>query len=203
MRGQITDIPKDETLMSTTFKFTSPVEKTEYDKEFVLLVGCPAAGKDSCVGVKTYANNFRNYSVVSFDQIRLDLYKKEFGDSTDNKNVLYDKAWKYCNNKKYNLENIMFNDYISKIKHNVIISNTNLTIKARRRLINRINKEYNNVKITIIYIFVEEDELIKRDLLRKENDKSVGADVITRMFYSFDLPTTNEEVDKIFIFYNN
>jgi predicted kinase len=97
----------------------------------------------------------------------------------------------------------MFNDYISKIKHNVIISNTNLTIKARKKLIDRINREYNNVKITIIYIFVEEDELIRRDLLREKADKSVGADVITRMFYSFELPTANENVDQIFVFYNN
>jgi predicted kinase len=201
MRGQITDVPKNDSLISTVFETNMPFEKNDYDKEFVILVGCPAAGKDSFI---TNSDKYSSdkYSIVSFDQIRIDLYTKEFGDTSDNYDTLYKKAWEYCNNKKYNLEDIMFNDYISKIYHNVIISNTNLTIKSRKRLINRLYNEYDNCKITIIYIYLEESELIERDLHRGKNDKTVGEDVITSMFHSIDVPTSNENVDQILVLYN-
>ena len=163
------------------------------NKEIILMVGCPASGKDA------WADKLKNKNtlIISYDQLRIETYlnfNKGISENTSS-NQIYQYAFIYCQNKNIDITqkmiqyiklNFICNENINKI----VIANTNLSPKARRPIVN-LAKQY-KIKISAITILNDLDTLILRDKKRRNIDKSVGEFTIDSMFYSLQLPTKNE-----------
>lgn len=166
-----------------------------------MLIGPPASGKDYLI------DNSMSGEVakVSYDSIRVRLYLKDNPAMINNanKDEVYSMAWAWCNINKINLDIHMMNDIDDALKtgvSNIAISNTNMTTKGRVALIKKLRDNFCipiNVIASVVMCGI--DELVERDNNRQSDDKSVGKDVITRMFYNFEIPTLAEGFDGIII----
>jgi len=172
------------------FDLTIPEFNGYDDKPTVyVFTGAPACGKD------TFINSMEetNIKIVSYDELRIRLYSAANDIEGMSSNDLYSNAWKWCNDTKVNLDNYMYPEIGDMLKNgwNVAISNTNMTIKGRKKIFQRINElgEYN---IVVVFIYSDEYDLIERDTYRKDKDKSVGAHVIHRMYNNLEVPTLAE-----------
>ncbi len=168
----------------------------------IIMMGCPACGKDT-VAEKIVKDTNDDYKIFSFDNVRINAYQKNHSDYKSTGNDLYSAAWNWCNKVKLDLNKIMFNEIKLALNagKEIIISNTNMSIKARARLINSI-RNLGDVNVICIYVYVDKFDLIDRDNSRKDDDKSVGEEVIHRMYTSMQLPTLNEDIDRIIPIYN-
>lgn len=211
--GQITSNSLNGTKKDIfSLSFTVPEILPEFDKHkqvVSLMIGCPASGKDTIANALIYKST-ESSRIVSYDDIRVDLYKEAFPNididiNTLSSNELYQNAWKWCNEKRINLDEIMYTQIreILASGRNVIISNTNVTKKARKSHIERLRKEFgDSINIGAIFVCVDRFDLCDRDEQRKDKDKSVGEKVITRMYNNFELPELNEGFDRVEIFLN-
>ena len=162
-------------------------------KIITLMCGIPASGKDTII-----RNTFDyDFDVFSFDNIRVREYLKYNPDKKQiNNNELYHNAFKWCNKHKINLFNLIIDDIINSNKKYIVISNTNLTRKVRKKLINLIRNKI-DCEIRCHCIITPPDVAIKRDKSRASFDKKVGDSVINDMFNIFTLPTMNENFNSI------
>ena len=142
-----------------------------------LLVGLPGSGKS------TYAKLLckKQTIVYSSDKIRKEI-------TGDVNNQLFNmKVFDIL--KKRTIESLLNGN-------SVIIDSTNLSYKRRKNFIESLNKiECNKIAIVMATPF---NECIKRD---SERERSVGKNVLDRMYKSFSMPSKMEGFDKIDIAY--
>lgn len=172
------------------------------DKCVYMYCGVPGSGKDYL------AEKTPNSEIVSFDNIRIDLWKKEQSQDTLDKmsdKEIYNEAWEWCKENRINLMGHM----MKQIKHifdtsekYVCICNTNLTRKARRKIINSL-WSFKNYKIEIIcvYVLVPYKDIINRNLYRSSH--TVPMSVIEQMCLNQHIPTLYEGFDSVSIINNN
>jgi predicted kinase len=186
--GRICDDKNTE--MNDNMLETLPINlDTETNPDFLIMSGIPGSGKD------TWARSLR-YKILSYDDIRIELYKKATGDT------YYQNAWNWCNENKIDLNKYLI-EKIKENRYNVAICNTNLTVKARRKMMNLIKSVWKDCTIGSVYLWVNEDVAIERDLKRKDIDKSVGDRVINKFFKRQSLPCHYEVFDDYKIVINN
>lgn len=192
------------------------VERKEFDgskQSVFIMIGPPASGKDYII--KTHMTE--DVKVLSFDKMRVDLYLNHLnihnklnmsGDAyrlITPPTQLYSEAWKWCNDTKKNFDSMLQESIIEELLygHSVAISNTNMTIKSRRKLITFL-KSIKIVDINIIGCLVYSDfyTLGERDNSRRSDDKTVGEQVIRKMCNNFEVPTMDEGFDNIMTFLN-
>lgn len=150
-------------------------------KELVYLVGLPASGKSTYI-----EKHYKNYAIVSNDAI-VEEFAKE-------KNIDYNTAWKKLNFSYVNEECMRRFKAAVKAGKNIVIDNTNLTIKARRKY-----DAPDYVKIAVVFN-ISDSELSKRTEKRKnETGKLVPVDAIDNMKHIFVKPTKSEGFDKIIL----
>jgi len=147
--------------------------------------GLPGSGKD-------YLAKKTNKPILSFDDIRVEYYKEKNKkeDWINLKyNDIYINAFKYCNEKKINLNNILRKK--AKVLLNkgldINICNTSLTRKSRRSIINTIGTKYNYI---INQVFVPTKTIKERNNTR---NKKIPFDVIKRMMLHMTVATHFEE----------
>jgi len=162
--------------------------------DIILMCGSPASGKD------TLANNmFSNSVILSYDDIRMEIYNEKIGfDYNLSYNERYRQSFEYCRDKKINLNNYLFKKIKLSINNGnkVVISNTNLTRKGRRSLINIIRND-RDLKINTIgacFICSDKNELYKRD---QNRNKTIGKNVIDKFVKNQQIPTIKEGFDLI------
>ena len=181
-------------------KFPSRGEECSYKEEFIpkpfnpdlptinIWVGLPYSGKD-------YLAEKTGYPIISYDQIRIKLYKENHL-NWKNESNLYNKAWLYCRDKdlnRYLLKELR--DINARIMN---ICNTSLTRKARRSLINCINpKKYN---INIKHVFCPTEVLFKRIKYRPEQiiPSNIINDMMGRMTIATHFEKNINDIDYIF-----
>jgi predicted kinase len=205
--GQITSssIGLKSNIFDLTFEKPDNIIEFDDTKPTVyLMIGSPASGKDTIA-----SNLLENVSIVSYDKLRVELYKQSFINENKLKdlspNELYNNAWKWCNDKRIQLNDPMYGEIKDLLAsgRNVAISNTNMTNKSRKPHIERLRKEYGyTINIVACFVCVDIIDLWERDENRKDEDKSVGEKVITKMYYSFELPTFSEGYDNIILYLN-
>ena len=148
----------------------------------VMLICAPTgSGKSTIVKdlIVSYETLNKKVGVHSMDQCRLDWYSPDYEDA-------YRLA---VADKKFNGR--VMSDYSDKIKTNdvVIVDNTNLSPKRRRRYLTG-----DNTHATVLLL----DYATNYSRFMNRTDKKIGKFVLDQMYWNFKLPILGE-VDKIFI----
>lgn len=151
-----------------------PFDETKF--EVVLMSALPGSGKDTYI-----ANNFKDWGVVSLDDIRVELGIKP----TDKKG----------NGKVIQLAKERAKEFMRKHK-NFVWNATNITAQLRQQLID-LFASYGG-KVTIVYVEVPYKTLIKQNNAR---DAIVPQIVLDRMISKLE-PPVREEAHKIITFVN-
>lgn len=141
-----------------------------------MLVGLPGAGKS------TYCNTYKNYTVISSDEIR-----KEFGDVNDQSK----------NNEVFTILRQRVINNLNK-GNNVLVDSTNLN---RRRRIAFLN-ELKNIPCKKICVLVATpyEICVAQNF---ERHRKVPSEVLWNMYKSFNVPTHHEGFDDIVVYYLN
>lgn len=152
--------------------------------EIIILVGLPGSGKSTYI---KQLQHKRDYVVLSTDDI-FDRFASDAG-------ISYNQAFKTLPYK--DAEREMFSDLREALsqKKNIIVDQTNMTIKSRARKLSAVPKGY---KKTAVVFSVDDKELQRRlDQREREIGKSIPADVIKTMKASFQPPSQAEGFDEI------
>lgn len=134
-------------------------------------VGLPASGKS------TLAHKMTDYIVISSDELRKELYG-DINDQTHNAEIFEEM-------------NRRTKQYIDEGK-NVFYDATNLSRKRRGHLIKQIAK--NADKKIAGYLHIDLETAIRRD---EQRDRTVGAEVIKKMFKNLQIPLKGEGFDEV------
>jgi predicted kinase len=151
------------------------------DPFLILLIGPPLSGKTTWI-----RNNFPNTSVISRDEIVMEVYGSrnytEAFNNVDQKEVdrVLDSRL-----RKANSEN-----------KNIIIDMTNMTSKRRKQNLNYFSNDYH--KIAVIFPILSDEEYEIRNQKRiKEENKDLPMHVIKRMISSYQPIRSDEGFDKV------
>lgn len=161
----------------------NPVD-IEKSKEIILLVGLPGSGKSTWV--KNFLLTHSDYVIVSSDDI-IDAYAKSIGKT-------YTEVFNdFMGNAEVEY-NIKLSTSLREGK-NIIVDRTNLTVKARRKILSKVSKDY---KKTAIVFNTPVDEIKKRLIQRDyEIGKSIPNHIFSSMLENYVAPTSSEGFDEI------
>jgi hypothetical protein len=186
------------------FDLTPPVSNRVVDptKKVYITIGAPGSGKDYVLNMIS-----DHIKIVSYDQLRVELYKEEMGDVIKDlpSTELYSNARKWVIKKKVNLDPPMYKiirDWVVSGVNYIGISNTNMTRKGRMHVVRKIRELCPEYTICYVFVFAHTEDLIMRDKNRKDVDKMVGEQAIYQILNNFELPIMDEGVDEIAICYN-
>jgi len=175
-----------------TFK-QIPIDNNK--QTITIWAGLPGSGKD-------YLAEKSGDTIVSFDDIRVDTYKKNiskdlWGDFSDE--LLYSNAFIYCIKKKINLTELLRQKIKALDDTNISICNTSLTRKSRRTLINVIGAhKYNWI---MKQVFCPIDTILERN--QKRSCKTIPESVIANMSKRIEIATLFENhISKIYYIFN-
>lgn len=152
------------------------------DNFVIIMIGIPGSGKTRMA--KSLLDNHSNTVYLSSDEIRKELCGDE-GDQSNNDDVFdlfYDRL----------------NQALVAGK-NAILDATNLTLKARKRIIRVVRAIQRPIKIVAFVMNVDPELCLKRN---SERDRIVPEQVIERMLCTYQHPQKFEGFDEI-IFANN
>ena len=153
-------------------------------RNFTMLIGLPASGKS------TYAESLveKHYKICSSDNVRKQLFGDESiqGDSSEVFKVLHEQV-------------------IAAFEagYNVVYDATNVTIKNRKSILDKIKVLNNNgfaINTTAVVFAIPIEECIYRNNLR---ERVVPQEVIYNMRAKFQLPLRNEGFDEILFEFSN
>jgi len=152
--------------------------------ECQILVGCPCSGKS------TYREKFlkdnQDYVIVSSDDIIDNLCAKD--------GITYSQGFKKHIDYATKESKRIFNNAIEN-KQNIIIDQTNMSVKSRKSKLDALSKDY--VKTAVIFI-VQNDVLYDRlEKRAKETGKNIPKDVIISMLNNYEKPSKEEGFDNI------
>jgi len=157
----------------------------------VVLVGLPASGKSTARANAIATGSARDSHIYSTDD-RIDAYAAEMGKT-------YSEVFQEYAKVATQIANQEVDDAIAR-KQNVLWDQTNMTVKKRRKIINRFPKEYRLECVCILPPFnqEQEDELQRR--LEGRSGKDIPDFVMKSMRNSFDLPSQNEGFNRVMYF---
>lgn len=199
-KGRITEDEDTNKLSNIKFTFNNrngfhDNRSKSSDVEIIFLCGVPGCGKNWFI-----THYYPNTPTISYDDIRLNVYRGEFGDTGESKKDEYLSAFKYCSRNKIDLNshvNKRFKYLVNQGYKRIIINNTNLTKKRRRSLINLLgNKNY----LKAIYIVRTTDEIVNAN--RTRDDKRLDSTTLFNFINKQPIPTKEEGFDMIEFFDN-
>ncbi len=158
----------------------------KFTPQAIMLIGMPGSGKSTYIDELKAQNPDRDYVVLSTDDILERL--------GDEKGWDYNQAFKNIPFKKVQaIFNTNFQQAV-KDKKDIILDQTNLTVKSRAKKLNKLPEEYR--KIAIVFI-VTADELERRLNERfAKTGKSVPEFILNNMIRSY-IPPSHSEFDEI------
>ena len=152
----------------------------------IMLIGVPGSGKSTYIDELKAQSPARDYVVLSTDDV-LERLGNEHGWN-------YRQAYENIPFKKVQaIFNIDFRQAV-KDKKDIIIDQTNLTVKSRARKLNKLPKEYK--KIAVVFN-IDADEMKRRlDKRVAEDGKSVPQHILDNMI-GYYVPPSRSEFDEI------
>lgn len=153
---------------------------------FIMMVGAPGSGKSTWIN-KFVSDNIHEWVIISTDII-IEAYAEKKG-------LIYSEAYKEISAKDVRIKfNIQLRQSLNK-GLNIVLDQTNMTIKSRRKKLSQIPKEY---EITATVFELDRSELRKRAIKRKnETKKEVSEKVIDDMIERYERPTKNEGFNSV------
>lgn len=137
---------------------------------FIMIMGLPASGKS------TLASSFENYIHISSDAIREELLGSE--EDQSNNNLVFETMRSRTINALKNGKNVVYDA-------------TNTSSKKRKAFLKQLPK---NVEKECIYVATNFYDCLDRDSKR---ERSVGREVILKVFRNLQIPMIHEGWDKI------
>lgn len=150
-------------------------------QQAIMMVGIPGSGKSTIANELPEKWDLNNCKIFSSDEYRKIVCGNE-NDQTQNEKVF---KTLYKDMKAY-LEK----------GFDVIFDATNTTLKSRRKFIEQTQSLHKNISIVAYVVNTPASSCISRDTMR---DRCVGADVINKFIYSFQMPHYFEGIDEIYI----
>jgi len=151
--------------------------------KMIMTIGIPGSGKSTFIKDSSRSKEYLGYKIHGSDDLREELYSD-------------------VNNQTNNVK--LFEILHKRIKadliqgNNVIYNATNLSYKRRKGFLESLNKiECEKVAIVMATPF---NDCINRD---RNRGKSVGKQVLDRMYKSFTMPSKMEGFDKILLEYSD
>lgn len=148
-------------------------------KTIVYLVGLPAVGKSTYI-----KKHYPDYVVISNDEIIEEYAKKH--------NMKYNEAWgkvsfKFVKNECMN----RFNKAVSQ-KKNIVIDNTNMTVKSRRAY-----EHPGYIKKAVVFRISDAEHKKRIEKRLKETGKFVPEDAVKNMIAKYVEPSKSEGFEEI------
>ncbi|MFW6312177.1 MAG: hypothetical protein ACOC1K_08085, partial [Nanoarchaeota archaeon] len=150
-----------------------------------LLCGLPGSGKDYFLD-----QNRLKESSVSFDDIRIRLYRENYDCSGLNDREIYHRAFNFCNDKKIDLNSFLkrdVNKLLEKGYKEIYVNNLNLRRKARRKIMNLLGRD---LGYKAIFIGREYKDIILSNINR--SSKFIPLDIIDWMSKNIHFPCAIE-----------
>lgn len=150
---------------NTFLKAKVKMPNSDSDTVVTIMVGPTGVGKSSYI-----ADNFPDAPIHSMDKLRLELYDEDY-------TTAFKKS---CDDPDFNKK--VMQDFAIKIKHCsfVVVDNTNIKNKARRRYI-----AGKHTSDAVVFLTTLEENL-KR--LTNRTDKHIPVSVLHRMYWGLQLP---------------
>ncbi|MFA6198852.1 MAG: AAA family ATPase [Bacteroidales bacterium] len=137
----------------------------------IITVGISGSGKT------TWANQQKDYVVISRDDLRKEVLEKELGHPIPEKDLF--KLWDFEKEPLINRMQFSLFTKCAKEKKNVIVADTNITKKFRDKVVEQLEQLGYTTELKVLHIDVE--EAIKRDKNRPVN---VGEKIIRNQYNS-------------------
>lgn len=170
-----------------TYKEYEPL--IEKNLNHVVFCGVPGSGKN-------FMAKADNFEIISYDQIRMDIFKQYKNINNLNPADAYNQAYDYCKNNKGNLYKELVDRVINSTSKRIAICNTNTSIKARRDCIKAFKERFDRLgtynEIECRFVLNTRKNCINNDLNRSEDDKLVSEEVIDKFLCNINLPTMHE-----------
>ena len=156
----------------------------EHSPKIIILIGLSGSGKT--VWTENFLKTHDNYVVVSSDDIiqkKADSLGKTYSEIFDTSIEAAEQEFK--NNLRNSIEK----------RENIIVDRTNITKKARRRVLSIVPKEYEKIAVT----FSVNDAELKTRLLQREfkTGKHIPDFVISDMRTRYQEPDSSEGFSEI------
>lgn len=154
----------------------------KYPTPFVMLLsGVPMSGKSTWI-----KDNYPDTIVISRDNILMEVMNTKD----------YDKAFFEADQKIIDKKLNEKLKIAGKLKQNVILDMTNISVKTRARNLSFFSEDF--YKIAIVFPILTSDEYKKRNEFRRINEnKSIPTSVLNNMINSFTIPSYKEGFDEI------
>ena len=178
-KGRVSDIKE---IRNLGFEGEETVAKVE-DADIIFACGIPGSGKDYVA-----EKRFPDRKIVSFDNIRVDMYLKSFPKAKDmDTKELYSKAWEWSR-KKVDLTA----ETVKLVKESLdrgvkVVVNTSCGIFSRRGLIHSLRGLG-----TMSAIFVVVPLYVALERNRSRSSKTIPEDAVVRFSRKISLPTESE-----------
>jgi len=183
--------PEDNYMEILFLEYNLLQDNKDYVPHIIFLCGLPASGKDY------YLKRINKLEdSVSYDEIRIEVFKSENSVEGLTEKQIYDLAFEYCNENKVDLNSHVkkkVDEMVTKGKKVIYINNTNLKRKYRKSIMNLLGK--NKYNFSAKFIFRELDDIRHSNVRR--DCKEVPYDVIKRMSHNIQIPTRQEGFDYI------
>ena len=164
------------------------VDNSKMISVFLMMVGAPGSGKSTWIN-KFVSTALDEWVIISTDSIIEDYATKN--------GLIYSEAYNKISAKDVKAKfNIQLRQSLNK-KLNIILDQTSMTVKSRRKKLSQIPEEY---EIIAKVFEIDREELRERAIKRKdETGKMVPEKVIDDMIERYERPTKNEGFNVVHI----
>jgi len=180
--GRISDMEYNEVEIECKADY---IYNRDFDKPLVwICMGSPLVGKDTFLK----ENNINNLDIVSRDVIMMNYATEKYGKGT------YSELWKKLTDKDQKEIDKLLNKKIKTLQEqekDFIINMTLVSYKSRRKMLNKIKKDYN---IKYLNFLTDYETILERNEKRNEEEgKFIPVPVLEMMMKNYQFPLLGED----------
>ena len=178
--GRLSDMEYNE----VEIKCKEDIQDIETGKPVVVFcTGVPNSGKSFWL-----KENAKDWEVVSRDNIMMEYASEKYGKGT------YSELWKKLTDEDQKMVDKLLNNKIKTLQEqrkNFVIDMTLVSYKSRRKMLNKIKKDYN---IQYLNFLTDYEVILERNEKRnKEEGKFIPVSVLESMMKNYQLPLYGED----------
>ena len=178
--GRISDVEYNE----VDIKCNCDMQKFENGKPIVVFtIGVPNSGKSTWL-----KENAKDWEVVSRDTILMEYASEKYGKGT------YSELWKKLTDDDQKMIDKLLNNKIKTLQEerkNFVIDMTLVSYKSRRKMLNKIKRNYN---VHYLNFLTDYEVVMERNKKRfEEEGKFIPENVIENMMKNYQMPLYGED----------